>query len=162
MDFPTQERWHLVAMTGVRLGGIDPSILRELSGVYKLFAKALKELVSNAFDADADHVHISIADDCSSVIDRILIPSPFRLQFVSQIFPVERYIHPFSVGHVEITVRAFHWTKPTATDAFMNPFMTVPFGFRTIGLVHSPQVAPAPSKNGLMKFGLPLPPRRVR
>jgi hypothetical protein len=54
-------------MAGVRLGGIDPSILRELSGVYKPFVKALKELVSNAFDADADHVHISIADDCSSV-----------------------------------------------------------------------------------------------
>lgn len=45
-------------MTGVQLGGIDPSILRELSGVYKPFVKALKELVSNAFDADADHVHI--------------------------------------------------------------------------------------------------------
>ena len=44
-------------MTGVRLGGIDPSILRELSGVYKPFVKALKELVSNAFDADARHVH---------------------------------------------------------------------------------------------------------
>jgi Histidine kinase-, DNA gyrase B-, and HSP90-like ATPase len=54
-------------MTGVRLGGIDPSILRELSGVYKPFVKALKELVSNAFDADAEHVQISIADDCSSV-----------------------------------------------------------------------------------------------
>jgi hypothetical protein len=54
-------------MTGVRLGGIDPSILRELSGVYKPFVKALKELASNAFDADADHVHITIADDFSSV-----------------------------------------------------------------------------------------------
>ena len=31
-------------MTGVQLGGIDPSILRELSGVYKPFVKALKEL----------------------------------------------------------------------------------------------------------------------
>ncbi len=29
-------------MTGVQLGGIDPSILRELSGVYKPFMKALK------------------------------------------------------------------------------------------------------------------------
>ena len=54
-------------MTGVQLGGIDPSILRELSGVYKPFVKALKELVSNAFDADADHVHITIADDFSSL-----------------------------------------------------------------------------------------------
>ena len=54
-------------MTGVRLGGIDPSILRELSGVYKPFVKAFKELISNAFDADADHVHVTIADDFSSV-----------------------------------------------------------------------------------------------
>ena len=53
-------------MTDVQLGGIDPSILRELSGVYKPFVKALKELVSNAFDADADHVHIAIADDFAS------------------------------------------------------------------------------------------------
>ena len=52
-------------MASVRLGGIDPSILRELSGVYKPFVKALKELISNAFDADADHVHIIIADDFS-------------------------------------------------------------------------------------------------
>ena len=41
-------------MVGMRLGGIDPSILRELSGVYKPFVKAFKELISNAFDADAD------------------------------------------------------------------------------------------------------------
>jgi hypothetical protein len=57
----------LAPMTSVRLGEIDPSILRELSGVYKPFVKALKELVSNAFDADAGHVHTSIADDWSSV-----------------------------------------------------------------------------------------------
>lgn len=54
-------------MTGVQLGGIDPSILRELSGVYKPFVKALKELVSNAFDADADSVHVTIADDFTSI-----------------------------------------------------------------------------------------------
>jgi hypothetical protein len=52
-------------MNGVRLGGIDPSILRELSGVYKPFVKAFKELVSNAFDADADTVHVELANDCS-------------------------------------------------------------------------------------------------
>ena len=61
------EQQDLAPMTGVRLGGIDPSILRELSGVYKPFVKALKELVSNAFDADADHVHVTVADDFSSV-----------------------------------------------------------------------------------------------
>ncbi|HQU41821.1 MAG TPA: ATP-binding protein [Pirellulales bacterium] len=54
-------------MDGMRLGGIDPSIIRELSGVYKPFAKAFKELVSNAFDADADNVLIEFADDFSSV-----------------------------------------------------------------------------------------------
>src|SRR5437763_10126362 len=54
-------------MVGMRLGGIDPSVLRELSGVYKPFVKAFKELVSNAFDADADVVRVSFADDFSSV-----------------------------------------------------------------------------------------------
>ena len=65
--YQLNEQWDLCLVTGVRLGGIDPSILRELSGVYKPFVKALKELVSNAFDADADHVQITIADDFSSV-----------------------------------------------------------------------------------------------
>jgi hypothetical protein len=54
-------------MVGMRLGGIDPSILRELSGVYKPFVKAFKELTSNAFDADADTVRVAFADDFSSV-----------------------------------------------------------------------------------------------
>ena len=54
-------------MVGVRLGGIDPSILRELSGVYKPFVKAFKELVSNAFDADADRVSVTISDDMTSI-----------------------------------------------------------------------------------------------
>src|SRR5260370_1908654 len=54
-------------MAAVRLGGIDPSILRELSGVYKPFTKAFKELVSNAFDADAERVRVDLADDCSAI-----------------------------------------------------------------------------------------------
>src|SRR5580658_502606 len=54
-------------MVGMRLGGIDPSILRELSGVYKPFVKAFKELISNAFDADAEVVRVFFADDFSSV-----------------------------------------------------------------------------------------------
>lgn len=54
-------------MAGMRLGGIDPSILRELSGVYKPFVKAFKELISNAFDADADNVSVVFADDFLSV-----------------------------------------------------------------------------------------------
>src|SRR5947209_3887896 len=54
-------------MAGMRLGGIDPSVLRELSGVYKPFVKAFKELISNAFDADADTVLVDFTDDFSSV-----------------------------------------------------------------------------------------------
>src|SRR5437899_4980175 len=54
-------------MVGIRLGGIDPSILRELSGVYKPFTKAFKELISNAFDADAEHVRVEFADDFSTI-----------------------------------------------------------------------------------------------
>src|SRR5438552_2891745 len=54
-------------MVGMLLGGIDPSILRELSGVYKPFVKAFKELISNSFDADADVVRVNFADDFSSV-----------------------------------------------------------------------------------------------
>ena len=48
------------------VGGVDPSILRELSGVYKPFIKAFKELVSNAYDADATDVSIDISDDFTS------------------------------------------------------------------------------------------------
>jgi hypothetical protein len=54
-------------MDGMRIGGIDPSIVRELSGVYKPFVKAFKELISNAFDADADAVTVQFTDDFSSV-----------------------------------------------------------------------------------------------
>src|SRR5206468_12588200 len=44
-----------------------PSMLRELSGVYKPFVKAFKELVSNAFDADSENIHIEFSDDFSAV-----------------------------------------------------------------------------------------------
>ncbi len=54
-------------MPGMRLGGIDPSILRELSGVYKPFVKAFKELISNGFDADATEVQVSFSPDLASV-----------------------------------------------------------------------------------------------
>src|SRR5947209_15131420 len=53
-------------MAGMRIGGIEPSILRELSGVYKPFVKAFKELVSNAYDADAETVRVVFAEDFSS------------------------------------------------------------------------------------------------
>ena len=51
---------------GMSVGGVDPSILRELSGVYKPFIKAFKELVSNAYDADATAISIEFADDFTS------------------------------------------------------------------------------------------------
>lgn len=54
-------------MPGMPLGGIDPSVLRELSGVYTPFVKAFKELISNAFDADSTSVQVQFSDDFSSV-----------------------------------------------------------------------------------------------
>src|SRR5205809_3187998 len=51
----------------MRLSGIDPSIIRELSGIYKPFVKAFKELISNAYDADATTVTITVARDFSSI-----------------------------------------------------------------------------------------------
>src|SRR5437870_3326776 len=47
--------------------GVDPSIIRELSGIYKPFVKAFKELVSNAYDADAELVHICLAESLDSI-----------------------------------------------------------------------------------------------
>jgi hypothetical protein len=51
----------------MRLSGIDPSIIRELSGIYKPFVKAFKELLSNAYDADATTITIAVARDFSSI-----------------------------------------------------------------------------------------------
>jgi hypothetical protein len=72
-------------LAGMRLGGIDPSILRELSGVYKPFVKAFKELISNAFDADADAVIVEFSEDFSSATvrddGRGMTPFEFRNDF---------------------------------------------------------------------------------
>ena len=51
----------------MRLSGVDPSIIRELSGIYKPFVKAFKELVSNAYDADADNIFVRVADDFGTI-----------------------------------------------------------------------------------------------
>jgi len=71
--------------SALKLGGVDPSILRELSGAYKPFVKAFKELVSNAYDADADLVQIRLEDDfCSINIDdngRGMTPFEFQREF---------------------------------------------------------------------------------
>jgi len=51
----------------VRLSGVDPSIIRELSGIYKPFVKAFKELISNAYDADATTITVSVARNFSTI-----------------------------------------------------------------------------------------------
>jgi hypothetical protein len=68
--------------SGMALGGIDPSIVRELSGVYKPIVKAIKEFVSNAFDADAEHVRVQFANDFSSftVTDDGVGMTPFEFR----------------------------------------------------------------------------------
>jgi hypothetical protein len=51
----------------MRLSGVDPGIIRELSGIYKPFIKAFKELISNSYDADAKKILVSVAPDYSSI-----------------------------------------------------------------------------------------------
>src|SRR5262249_17452033 len=51
----------------MRHSGVDPSIIRELSGIYKPFVKAFKELISNAYDADATTITVAVARDFSSI-----------------------------------------------------------------------------------------------
>jgi hypothetical protein len=51
----------------MRLSGVDPGIIRELSGIYKPFIKAFKELLSNAYDADAQTITVTLADDFSVI-----------------------------------------------------------------------------------------------
>src|SRR5258708_22731616 len=56
-----RERIHM------RLSGVDPGIIRELSGIYKPFVKAFKELLSNSFDADAKTITIVVKDDLTAI-----------------------------------------------------------------------------------------------
>jgi hypothetical protein len=51
----------------MRLSGVDPGIIRELSGIYKPFVKAFKELISNAYDADATTIDVTVAKDLSAI-----------------------------------------------------------------------------------------------
>lgn len=51
----------------MRLSGVDPGIIRELSGIYKPFVKAFKELISNAYDADAKSIGVTVSDDFSTI-----------------------------------------------------------------------------------------------
>jgi hypothetical protein len=52
-----------IKSVGTRFGGISPSVLRELSGVYQPFVKAIKEIISNSYDADANNVYLIFKDD---------------------------------------------------------------------------------------------------
>jgi hypothetical protein len=64
----------------MKIGGFDPSVIREFSGIYSPFVKALKELVSNAFDADAELVRVELAEDLTSleVFDDGIGMTPFE------------------------------------------------------------------------------------
>jgi hypothetical protein len=64
----------------LKVGGVDPAVIRELSGIYKPFVKASKEFVSNAYDADADFVHIKLTEDFTEmeIIDDGLGMTPFE------------------------------------------------------------------------------------
>lgn len=68
-----------------KIGGVDPAVIRELSGIYKPFVKASKELISNAYDADAEEVRIRLSDDFKSleILDdgRGMTPFEFRTDF---------------------------------------------------------------------------------
>jgi Histidine kinase-, DNA gyrase B-, and HSP90-like ATPase len=63
----------------VQIDGVDPGVVRELSGIYKPFVKAFKELVSNAYDADASSVFIHLADDFTEIkiVDNGIGMTPF-------------------------------------------------------------------------------------
>lgn len=54
---------NLVINANLKVGGITPSIIHELSGVYSNFTRAFKELISNSYDADATDVIIEFAED---------------------------------------------------------------------------------------------------
>ena len=66
----------------LQLGGVAPNVIRELSGIYPTFVSAFKELVSNAYDADATLVTIRFSSDLSTVTveDNGAGMTPFEFQ----------------------------------------------------------------------------------
>ncbi|HID64936.1 MAG TPA: hypothetical protein EYP49_19630 [Anaerolineae bacterium] len=66
----------------LQLGGVAPNVIRELSGIYPTFVSAFKELVSNAYDADAILVTIRFSSDLSTVTveDNGAGMTPFEFQ----------------------------------------------------------------------------------
>lgn len=64
------------------LSGIAPNVIRELSGVYPTFVSAFKELISNAYDADASSVDVEFSPGLEkiTVSDNGKGMTPFELQ----------------------------------------------------------------------------------
>ena len=66
----------------LQISGVAPNTIRELSGIYPTFVSAFKELVSNAYDADATLVTIHLSPDLSTITveDDGLGMTPFEFQ----------------------------------------------------------------------------------
>jgi len=66
----------------LQIGGVAPNVIRELSGIYPTFISAFKELVSNAYDADATLVTIWLSPDLSTITveDNGTGMTPFEFQ----------------------------------------------------------------------------------
>src|SRR5690242_16480575 len=69
-------------VTPLKLGGISPNIIHELSGVYPNFVKAFKEVITNSYDADATRVKVTISPDFQiiTILDNGCGMSPFEFQ----------------------------------------------------------------------------------
>jgi len=66
----------------LRISGVAPNVIRELSGIYPTFVSAFKELISNAYDADATLVTIHLSPDMSTITieDNGTGMTPFEFQ----------------------------------------------------------------------------------
>jgi hypothetical protein len=66
----------------LQISGVAPNIIRELSGIYPTFVSAFKELVSNAYDADATLVTVRLSPDLSTIVveDNGVGMTPFEFQ----------------------------------------------------------------------------------
>lgn len=66
----------------LQIGGVAPNLLRELSGIYPTFVSAFKELISNAYDADATLVTVRFSPDLSTITveDNGAGMTPFEFQ----------------------------------------------------------------------------------
>lgn len=52
----------------IEAGGVSGTVLDDLSGTYKTFAEAVKEAISNAYDADAQQVTLQFSDEYQSLL----------------------------------------------------------------------------------------------